>query len=466
MDEKEAVKTLLQAGELPTPENISKVKNSSEVANKPIKNSVKIVENAQHTPKKIVVNDFTRYFRWRYNFLKNLLINRPGTDAATSISKLTGLREATIIAYISDMRKMPSGAVKLCLEDMSGTIDAIISSKYPELVNSARYLTNDEVLAFKGGIGKNVMYVNDIIWPDIPQKPILKAPDEVYAAFTGDLHVGSNMFLPNNLMKFIKWLNGKIGNEDQRSMAKKTKYVFVVGDIVDGVGIYPGQDKELDIKDIYKQYEVAAEYLKQIPEDKQIILIPGNHDAMRIAEPQPPLPRDLAAPLYKIPNIINLGNPAVVNIHKQDDFPGFNVLLYHGYSFDYFVDANEALREGGGYDRPDKLIEFLLRRRHVAPTYGSTLAIPMQEDPLLIRHIPDIMVTGHIHKAKIAQYKGILTIAASCWQDTTSFQEKVGHHPEPSMVPIVNLQTSKAKMLHFNYSFLYSNLLDEELFLF
>ena len=40
MDEKEAVKTLLQAGELPTPENISKVKNSSEVANKPIKNSV------------------------------------------------------------------------------------------------------------------------------------------------------------------------------------------------------------------------------------------------------------------------------------------------------------------------------------------------------------------------------------------------------------------------------------------
>lgn len=456
MDDKEAVEKLLQQGELPTPANIEILKeNNTALSDKKEQkqntgSNVEVIENVQHTPKKIVVGDFTRYFKWRYNFLKNLLINRPGTDLATSISKLSGLKEATVIAYISDMKKMPSGAVRLCLEDLSGTIDAVIPLKEEEMVKVARYLTQDEVLAFKGGIGRNVMYINEIIWPDVPQKTLLKTPDEIYAVFTGDLHVGSNMFLPNNLRKFIKWLRGEIGSEDQKQIAKKTKYIFIVGDIVDGVGVYPEQDKELDIKDIYQQYEAAAKYLKQIPEDKQIILIPGNHDAMRIAEPQPPLPKDLAAPIYELPNITILGNPSTVNIHKQEDFPGINVLMYHGYSFDYFVDSIEALREAGGYDAPDKLIEFLLKRRHLAPTYGASLALPIQPDPLLIKQIPNIVVTGHIHKAKIGQYKNILTISASCWQARTSFQEKVGHHPDPCYVPLVNLQTGNAKMLNFN----------------
>ena len=33
--------------------------------------------------------------------------------------------------------------------------------------------------------------------------------------------------------------------------------------------------------------------------------------------------------------------------------------------------------------------------------------------------------------------------------DQTSFQEKVGHHPEPSRVPIVNLKTREMKILKF-----------------
>ncbi len=263
------------------------------------------------------------------------------------------------------------------------------------------------------------------------------------------MHAGSNMFLPEQLEKFIKWTRGEFGDSSQKEMAQKTKYIFVLGDTVDGVGIYPEQEKELKVKDIYKQFELAAEFLSRIPEDKQIIICPGNHDGIRICEPQPPLYKDIAAPLYDLPNVIHVSNPAVVNIHKQDGFPGFDVLMYHGYSFDYFVDAIEALRLAGGYDAPDKIIEFLLKRRHLAPSYGSTLALPMLNDPLLIKQVPDIIATGHIHKAKIAQYRGVLTIAASCWQARTSFQEKVGHHPEPSRVPIINLKTGQAKMLKF-----------------
>ena len=44
---------------------------------------------------------------------------------------------------------------------------------------------------------------------------------EVYALFLSDVHVGSNNFLGERFSKFIKWLNGDIGNESQRDIVKK-----------------------------------------------------------------------------------------------------------------------------------------------------------------------------------------------------------------------------------------------------
>ena len=90
-------------------------------------------------------------------------------------------------------------------------------------------------------------------------------------------------FLEDNLKKFIKWIKGETGSDTQKEIAKKVKYVFIIGDLVDGCGIYPGQEDELIINDIYEQYEECAKYLKEIPQNIQIIACPGNHDAMRIA---------------------------------------------------------------------------------------------------------------------------------------------------------------------------------------
>ena len=38
---------------------------------------------------------------------------------------------------------------------------------------------------------------------------------------------------------------------EMREIASHVKYVLMAGDVVDGVGVYPGQAKELAIKDIY-----------------------------------------------------------------------------------------------------------------------------------------------------------------------------------------------------------------------
>ena len=75
-----------------------------------------------------------------------------------------------------------------------------------------------------------------------------------------------------------------------REIAGKVKYLLIAGDIVDGVGVYPGQAKELSIRDVHKQYNFAAKYLEKIPNYIEIVISPGNHDASRKALPQPAIP--------------------------------------------------------------------------------------------------------------------------------------------------------------------------------
>jgi DNA polymerase II small subunit len=186
-----------------------------------------------------------------------------------------------------------------------------------------------------------------------------------------------------------------------------------------------------------------------VPSNKHIIIIPGNHDALRLVEPQPPLYKDLAAPIYELPNVISVSNPSTIQIHQHDEYRGLKVLAYHGYSYDYFVDKIEALRMAGGYDRPDKIMEFLLKRRHLAPTYSSTLAMPTIPDANLIRDRPDVIASGHIHKAAIASYRNVLMLSSSCWQAKTPFQERIGHNPDPCKIPIISLKEGKANMLEF-----------------
>ncbi len=262
--------------------------------------------------------------------------------------------------------------------------------------------------------------------------------------------MGSKLFLPEEFNKFVKWLRGEVGSDAQRDVARKVKYLFVIGDLVDGIGVYPGQETELSIPNIQDQYTEFARLISQIPQDKRIIICPGNHDSQRLAEPQPEFDREFAKALWDLPNATLVTNPSYINIHSSPEFPGFDVLMYHGYSFDYYIATVDAIRTQGGYDRADLVMKFLLQRRHLSPTHNATLYIPdPKKDPLVIDKIPDFFVTGHIHKAAAAMYRNITLISGSCWQAKTNFQEKMGHNPEPARVPLVNLQTRQVKMLRF-----------------
>jgi DNA polymerase II small subunit len=400
------------------------------------------------------VNDFVSYFNNRYKYIEKILRNRQELQGASAIRRISQKEDkepAAVIGIIKNIDETKNNNLMITVEDQTGEIKLLVSKSKKEVFDAARQCVCDEVIGAVGSSGKGIIFVDKIVFPEIPiYNELKKSPKEEYALFLSDIHVGSKQFLSQTFDKFLKWITGEIGDEKQKQLVKKIKYIFIMGDIVDGVGIYPGQEKELELLDIYDQYAEAARLLSRIPKHMKLIICPGNHDAVRMAEPQLPFYEDIAKPLYDLPNACIVSNPAVVSVGAQDSFPGIAVLLYHGYSFDYYIANIDDIRNNGGYDRADLVMKFLLQKRHLAPTHASCLYVPYADhDPLIVSKIPDIFATGHLHKTSVSTYRNVTLICGSCWQGKTAFQEKVGHNPEPGRVPLVNLQTREMRILRF-----------------
>ncbi len=420
----------------------------------PSSTTVSILISYKNIPRKYHVEDFTNYFLSRYRFLEGILRHRKELIGMLSIKRILQKNEKEKIAFIGivkDISETKTGNLVITTEDLTGEIKVIVSKSKAELYQTAKDLVVDEVVGINGVYYDKIIFADSFVWPDIPNDHEIKlGPEEEYVIFLSDIHVGSKLFLKEEFQKFIEWINGRAGNEEQRHVANAVKYIFVAGDLVDGVGIYPSQQEELEIDNIKDQYIEFTRLIKQIPQDKQLIICPGNHDVVHLAEPQPVFYPEFTPHLSELPNVILVTNPALVNIGKKENFPGFDVLMYHGYSFDYYVANVESIRAQGGYHRSDLIMKFLLKRRHLAPSFKSTPYYPSHaEDPLLIKTIPDFFITGHIHYSKQANYRGVTMISGSCWQGKTSFQEKLGHEPEPARVPIVNLKTRQIKVMRF-----------------
>ncbi|MDD5331238.1 MAG: metallophosphoesterase [Candidatus Nanoarchaeia archaeon] len=428
---------------------------NGEIEKEDIESSVVVLKSYVDESKKREVQDFVMHFRVRYNKIKEILQTRQDLQNVISISraKNKGINEpVALIGLVSEIQTTKSGHLKIKIEDPTDTIFVLISKTNDSFVK-AQDIVLDEVIGISGAIGDKIVFGKELFFPEVPfTKELKKAEEEVYAIIAGDMHVGSILFLEKQFMNFVNWINGEYGNAKQRKIASKVKYLFLVGDIVDGVGIYPGQENELNIRDIRGQYSKVAELLSKIRKDIKIIISSGNHDALRIAEPQPPQPKEYAQPLYEMENVFIVSNPAVVNIHASKDFPGFDFLIYHGYSYDFYADSVERIRlmKPNISERIDLVMKLLLQKRHLAPTHASTLYIPnAEDDPLVIEKVPDFFISGHIHRSAVISHNNVAMIAASSWQNQTPFQDKVGHVAEPGRVPIVNLKTREVSVLNF-----------------
>jgi DNA polymerase II small subunit len=133
------------------------------------------------------------------------------------------------------------------------------------------------------------------------------------------------------------------------------------------------------------------------------------------------------------------------------EIEGFKILMYHGASFHGVVEQNLDIRMKNKHNNPTVILKELLRARHLAPTHGECdYIIGENKDNMVLDVIPDIILTGDLHRSEVLVYNNILLIASSCWQSITPFEEKVGNNPDPCKVPILNLKTRELKILDFS----------------
>lgn len=386
------------------------------------------------------LEDFVEYFKQKYNGIEKIIRRRPGFTGTIQIKNLRKASgPASIIAMVTEKRESRRGFKFLDVEDPTGDITVLISRDNAELNEIYNRTLLDEVIGINGELRNNLFIAREIVQPDLPITKVPKTTEEpIHAAFLSDFHVGSYLFLEKEFQKFLDWLNLKSGN--RREVAEKIKYIFVAGDLVDGIGIYPGQEHELSIPDIYKQYDYLSGFIEQIPDYIEVVMVVGNHDAVRRAEPEPRLDKDIGAPLYEIPNVQVVGNPAMVTAH------GIKTLIYHGDSMDGVIGHLGGL----SYTEPTKAMTEYLKRRHLAPLYNDIS--PENKDYMVIRDndIPDIFHGGHVHANGYGKYRGVHLINAGTWQAQTKYQEQLGHHPTPARVPIMNLSNNNVMMLHFS----------------
>ena len=385
------------------------------------------------------VENLVSYFKSRYEKLANILSKRPDLRNYTKIADIDdGMDSLTLILMVKEIRSSKNGHKIIEFEDDTGNISILFSKNNEELFAEAEKLVRDEVVGVIANKSDDPSFGfgQQIIFPGV-----LRVPDKEMdfgIVFLSDVHIGSLTFLEDAFQRFIDWINCEFGDEEQRRVAEDVKYLIIGGDIVDGIGVYPNQDKELAIKDITEQYNEAARFLGNIRSDIKIIIAPGNHDASRVAEPQPAVPEEYAKALYELDNVEFISNPGVVSLD------GINVLIYHGRSFDDLVMAVKDFE----YEKSDVIMKELLQKRHLAPIYGERTPLASElEDYLVIDQVPDVFHTGHIHINSYKRYKGVHLINSGTFQTQTEFQKIYNINPTPAEVPILH----KGKYKHYKF---------------
>ena len=397
--------------------------------------------------------NFFKIFESRYKKTLKILSSRPESRQLRKIKNIKEFRnksrfnsldkenggpriiDSVFVAGLIMLKKNRMNDVELVIDDTTGSIPAVCRTR--DLISEASTLVLDQMLMLEISPSKrnsNDFIVKDIIFPDIPEHVPSKSGTESYVALISDLHVGSKYFMEKEFKDFVSWLS----SDDD--IVRKINFVCIAGDIVDGIGIYPNQDRELIDLNIKSQISYAADLLEKIPKRMHVFLIPGNHDPGRRALPQTALTnlRDFKS----LENFSILGNPSFIELNRV------KLLMFHGQSLDDVI----ATVPGLSYSKPVEAMKILLRSRHLSPIYGNRTPIaPESEDMLVIDDVPDVFHAGHVHITQVGRYKGTLIVNSGAWQRQTKFQQTMGINPTPGICILVNLATLQSFKRDFNY---------------
>ena len=402
------------------------------------------------------VEGYTSLFRSRYEKSLRILSLRQDSKRVKKIETIKQLFNQSNISYKSLSKEEANNPVVIAaglvmekdiknnnyditIDDQTGLLTATTFDE--DLKKQISMLAVDQMVMIEFEINskrrKNT--IKNLFSLDVPDRIPNRSKTEVFSILISDLHIGSKFFMEKEFQSFLEWLNGN--DRDSKDIISKIKYICICGDLIDGIGIFPNQDRELLEKDSFSQMDHAINILSKIPKHMKVFLIPGNHDLGRRALPQPAIPKKYAEKIYSLNNITMLGNPCMINME------GIKILMFHGQSLDDII----ASIPGLSYSKPAEAMKILLKSRHLSPIYGQRTPIaPEKEDMMVIEEVPDILHSGHVHVIDVDSYKGTLLVNSGAWQSQTPFQQTMGITPTPGIAIAINLSNLKPFKIDFN----------------
>ncbi len=393
------------------------------ISNLPLINEFSLVKEFHLDGYPGISQTFVDLFKSRYSFLHAKLNQRSKTHVFSPVSKLRRDGGTVFVSgMVADFSESKKGYGIVEIEDESSSIKVILPRTYKDII------IRDEVIGVSGQFSKDgtAIFAESVYRPEVSKEPRIGGSD-MKVMVVSDIHVGSKNFLEDNFVEMMDYVN-----------TQGISFVVMNGDLVDGIGVYPDQEKDLAINDINLQYKKLAELISKFNSNVRVIIIPGNHDIVYPMEPQNPLPKEINA-LFPS-NVTSLSNPVWVEIG------GRIFLLYHGTSIFDFLEAIP----GTTMNDTDKIMIEMLRRGHLAPEYGKNLSfIPLKSDYYLIDPVPDVFITGHVHSHSITNYKGILAINASTFQEQTDYQKMMNFNPKPAIGTVVSTYDLSSEVVKF-----------------
>lgn len=328
------------------------------------------------------------------------------------------------------------GYYRLRLEDPNGIWSAIAPARERSLSEKVETLCGDMVVVVRVAARGSRLVVRDVMFPDVPQtdRPF-RGPD-VRVCVISDVHVGSARFNRRAFNDFLDWLSSEHANLNLR-------FLLINGDLVDGVFVYPGQREELEIKTLREQFAAAGRLLAKVPREVKVVYVPGNHEPVRRALPQPPVHAEHRRALDPEGRFVFLGNPALVEIG------GARLLLFHGQTLDDVIQSSMRFSYSDLRRSAGEVMEVLLKSRHLAPSMEVTPIIPWREDHLLLEEVPHVLATGHIHVAAFRLYRGVRLVNSGTFQDQTKLQKGVGLEPTVGTAAVIDLRDLTVRFEQF-----------------
>lgn len=147
---------------------------SSDLINKILTKEIEILKQFKAS-KSFTIQDFVKILNERYSFLQNILLNKIELKNIVSINKASS-GNVSIIGLVKDMVEKNSNTL-VVLEDPTGDIETLMDKRLAEK------LSLDDVVAVSGNINNKILFVNKVLFPSIPLRPVNYSSENIKIAF-------------------------------------------------------------------------------------------------------------------------------------------------------------------------------------------------------------------------------------------------------------------------------------------